>query len=65
MAPDKQEQIRQINQHAAPLLIDFEAARAAGADSVCIHFAIVALDESLRLAKQSIELSKDINRRIS
>lgn len=54
MAPDKQEQIRQINLHAAPLLVDFEAAREAGADQHRMAQAIAALEVSVKLAKESI-----------
>lgn len=60
MAPDKHEQIRQINMHAAPLLVDFEAARAAGADEYRMAKAIDALEASVKLAKESIEQSPEI-----
>lgn len=61
MAPDKKEQIRQINQHAAPLLVDMEAARAAGADQYRIAKAIDALEVSVKLAKEAIEQSPEIS----
>lgn len=60
MAPDRHEQIRQINLHAAPLLVDFEAAREAGADLYRMNMAIEALKESVKLAKKSIECSPEI-----
>lgn len=60
MAPDKKEQIRQINLHAAPLLVDLEAARAAGADLYRIAKAIDALEVSVALAKEAIEQSPEM-----
>lgn len=60
MVPDKHEQIRQINLHAAPLLVDMEAARAAGADLYRMAQAISALEYSVKLAKEAIEQSPEI-----
>ena len=61
MAPDKHEQIRQINLHAAPLLVDMEAAREAGADTYRMAKAIDALEASVKLAKEAIEQSPEIH----
>lgn len=60
MAPDKAEQIRQINQHAAPLLVDMQAAREAGADLYRMNKAIDALEVSVKLAKEAIEQTPEI-----